>query len=248
MMNTLLELGLSRNAATVYLALLEIGQTSVTKLQEHSNLHPQLIYNAIDELERMHLASHVIERGKKIFQPASPTALVELQNERLGKLENLLPSLMHKYTEREQQSVFVFVGAADFQKARERVIASIPKGEAYYVINNGGKKFKQAMEGSYGKQEVDRIKRGVHKKVLDFKDSFDEMGVPSGESEALSEYRYLPQIEGGPTSTLFGGDYLRINVWSEPVLTILIKNPTLVESYKKYFEVLWEQAVEPKQK
>src|SRR5690606_20222530 len=161
-----------------------------------------------------------------------------LQNERLGKLEKLLPSLMHTYTEREQQSVFVFIGAADFQKARERVIASIPHGGTYYVINNGGKKFKQAMEGKYAEQEASRIERGVHKKVLDFKDSFEEMGAPRGESEALSEYRYLPEIDGGPTSTLFGGDYLRINVWSDPVLTILIKNPTLVASYRQYFEVL----------
>jgi sugar-specific transcriptional regulator TrmB len=246
MMNSLLDLGLSRNAATIYLALLEVGQTSITKLQEQSNLHPQLIYNALDELERTHLASHVIERGKRIFQPASPTALLELQNERLGRLETALPSLLHKYAEHEQQSVFIFVGNADFQKARDRVLKSIGKGDTYYVINNGGKRFKQAMEGGYTKQEAERIKRGVHKKILDFADSFSETGTPSGEAEALSEYRYLPSIEGGPTSTLFGGDYLRINVWSEPVLTILIKNPELVKSYRQYFDVLWAQAVDPR--
>jgi len=135
----------------------------------------------------------------------------------------------------------VYSGNADFQKARERVIRSIPKGGCYYVINNGGKKFRQAMEGTYSEQERLRIKRGVHKKVLDFKDSYEELGQPSGDAEQLSEYRYLPNIEGGPTSTLFGGSYLRINVWSEPVLTILIENKELVESYKRYFDVLWEQ-------
>lgn len=101
------------------------------------------------------------------------------------------------------------------------------------------------MEGTYTDAERIRIKRGIHKKIVDFRDSFKEIGPPSGEGEKLSEYRYFPDTDGGPTSTLFGGEYLRINVWSDPVLTILIQNKELVESYQQYFDVLWAQAEEP---
>lgn len=238
----LTELGFSHNASTVYLALLDLGTTTVTGLQEKAKLHPQIIYNALDELQQAGLASFVVERGRRHFQPSSPSLLVEMQQEKLSKVETLLPELLLKYKKTEQQSVFIYSGNADFQKARERVIRSIPRGESYYVINNGGKRFKQAMDGTYTEQERQRIKRGVHKKILDFKDSFEEMGAPKGEAEQLSEYRYLSSIEGGPTSTLFGGEYLRINVWSEPVLTILIQNKDLVKSYQQYFDVLWAQA------
>ena len=239
---SLAELGFSKNADAVYAALLESGSVTVTKLQEATNLHPQIIYNAVDELQREGLASFVHERGRRYFRASSPEILADIQRDRLSKIEHVLPALLQKHEKHRQQSVFVYSGNADFQKARERVIRSIPKGGCYYVINNGGKKFRQAMEGTYTEQERVRIKRGVHKKVLDFKDSHDEIGQPSGEAEGLSEYRYLPNIEGGPTSTLFGGNFLRINVWSEPVLTIRIENKELVESFRRYFDVLWEQA------
>jgi sugar-specific transcriptional regulator TrmB len=242
---SLTELGFSANADTVYYALLTSGRVTVTKLQEATGLHPQIIYNAIDELQREGLASFVYERGRRIFQAASPEVLADIQRTRLSKIENILPALLEKHEKHKQQSVFIYSGNADFQKARERIIRSIPKGGCYYVINNGGKRFKQAMEGTYSEQERLRVKRGIHKKILDFSDSFKEIGQPTGEAEKFSEYRYLADSEGGPTSTLFGGEYLRINVWSDPVLTILIQNKELVESYQRYFEILWERAQSP---
>lgn len=240
--NVFKEVGFSGNATVVYGALLETGSATITTLQEKTSLHPQIIYNAIEELQREGLSSHVIERGRRRFQAGSPSLLLQVQQERLANIENILPALLLKYDQKQQQAVFVYSGNADFQKARERVIRSIPKGGCYYIVNNGGKKFKQAMEGTYTEAERLRIKRGIYKKIVDFTDSFSEVGAPTGEGEKLSEYRYLPDIEGGPTSTLFGGDYLRINVWTDPVLTILIQNKELVESYKKYFDVLWRQA------
>ncbi len=239
MHNLLIELGFSKNAATVYLALLELGSSTVTKIVELTDLHPQLIYNALDELQKQELAFFATERGRRYFQPGPPSTLVELQKSRLQQIEHILPQLLTKYQKGEQPMVFVYSGDSEFRKARDRVIRSIPKGDCYYVIGSGGKKFLQAMEGTFRESEEERIKRGVRKRVIDFRDT-NEYDDPHPHQEALTEYRYL-SMEGGPTSTLFGGEYLRINIWSHPVLTILIKNPVLVESYKRYFELLWAQ-------
>lgn len=241
MIETLEELGFSTNAARVYIALLETGTTTISKLVEKTSLHPQLIYNALEELEKQELSSYTVERGRRYFQAGPPKTLVQLQKQKLGKIEEILPQLMTKYQKGEQPMVFVYSGNEEFQKARARVINSIPSGGCYYVIGSGGKPFLQAMEGTYREEEEKRIKRGVHKRVIDFKDT-REYNDPFPEDTALSQYRYLSGMEGGPTSTLFGGEYLRINIWSHPVLTILIKNKVLVESYKKYFEILWLQA------
>lgn len=245
-MNQILQdLGLSNNAAVVYLTLLETGRATVARIQDKAGLHSQIIYNAIDELMRFDLASFTTERGRRYFQAAAPSVLLQIQQERLSKLETALPELLTSFQKHEQQIVFVYSGNGDFQKARQTVLRSIPRGGTYYVIGNGGKRFRQALEGGYREQELARIARGVHKRIVDFKDIYAELGAPSGELEQLTSYRYLPTTEGGPASTLFGGDYLRLNLWTEPVLTILIKNKTLVESYKRYFEVLWQQAITP---
>ncbi len=239
MHDLLIELGFSKNAATVYLALLELGVSTITKITELTKLHPQIVYNALDELQKYELASFATERGRRYFQPGPPATLLELQKNRLMRVEDILPQLLTRYQKSEQPMVFVYSGDTEFRKARDKVIKSIPRGGCYYVIGSGGNRFLQAMGGTFRDTEEDRIQRGVKKKVIDFKDT-NEYEDPHPHQEARTEYRYL-NFEGGPTSTLFGGEYLRINIWTQPVITILIKNAVLVESYKKYFDLLWHQ-------
>lgn len=238
-------IGLSKNASAVYAALLRVGRTTVTKLQAATGFHSQVVYNALEELGREQLVSFTTERGRRYFQPAPPQRLLDRERDRLTKLETVLPQLMTQFQRHDEPIVFVYSGNADFQRARQTVLRSIPAGGTYYALGAGGKRFKQALDGTYRTQELERIRRGVHKQLLDFEDSFRDVGVPTGETEQLSDYRYIPGIHAGPVSTLFGGDYLRLNLWTDPVLTILIKNRTLVESYTTYFNLLWERGMRP---
>ncbi len=238
--STLIECGVSKTAATVYLALLEVSPCTVTALQEKTKLHPQLIYNALRELKNTELCEEYIERGRKHFRVNSPEVLAKVQRERLLNVETLLPSLLEKFSSKEQGGVRVVMGTAELQKARLELLNAIPNGETYYVIGDGGKKFKQALEGTYTEQEEERIARGVHKKIIDFRDTFKERGVIK--HEELTEQRILTHVDGGPISTVFGGSMIRLTVWSDPILSVIITNDELVESYRRYFTVLWHQA------
>lgn len=242
MENTLIELGFSKNEAKVYLALLESGETAVSKIMEKTELHPQIIYNALEELRKKELVSYTIQRGRRYFSAASPKNLIDALKVKTERAEEILPKLLQKYKGVKEQSVFVYSGDEGFRKVRLSIIRSISKGGTYHVLGSGGKLFMQAMEGSYWESERVRIRREVHKRLIGFKDVASYLESYRQDRSKLEERRYFPHQYEGPTTTIFGGNKLALLVWSNPVLSILIENKELVKSYKSYFEILWQQA------
>ena len=61
------QLGLSDKEARVYLALLPRQDTGTSNLIRATGLHGQFVYAALDRLEELGLAKHVIQNGRKKF-------------------------------------------------------------------------------------------------------------------------------------------------------------------------------------
>jgi hypothetical protein len=58
----------------------------------------------------------------------------------------------------------------------------------------------------------------------------------------LSEIRFLPQKYISPVGTNIYGDKVAIITWTEEPAAILIRNKSISDSYKKYFNFMWERA------
>ncbi len=65
-------LDIPKQAARIYIALLSIGEGGISRLEQETGLHRQIIYNGLAVLEDLGLAKHVITKGRKRFsvQPA----------------------------------------------------------------------------------------------------------------------------------------------------------------------------------
>ena len=55
-------------------------------------------------------------------------------------------------------------------------------------------------------------------------------------------YRFLPSDFIFPSTTIVFDDKVFLNIWGTPPLGILIKGRDVSESYKNYFELLWNIA------
>jgi transcriptional regulator with XRE-family HTH domain len=56
------------------------------------------------------------------------------------------------------------------------------------------------------------------------------------------DYRFLPPNVAGEIPSLIFGDILAIIVWGDPVKLMLIKNPSIAETYRRQFLAQWELA------
>src|SRR3989338_3436769 len=59
----------------------------------------------------------------------------------------------------------------------------------------------------------------------------------------FTQAKYLPGAVNSPSTTTIYGDKVSFFIWSDPVLSILIESKRMAESYRKYFQILWDLGV-----
>lgn len=89
----LLQFDLNKSQAEVYLALLELGQTTVIKLSKKTGIKRTTIYEVLAELEKKHLVAQTKKGTKRLFIAEEPENLERILEEKKTKLEKLMPIL-----------------------------------------------------------------------------------------------------------------------------------------------------------
>lgn len=86
--------GLSEKEAQVYLALLALGQASVTEVARRANLKRPTVYLALAELELLGLVSTTKKGKRTVYSAAHPRRLGEMARLRSSRVEEVLPQLL----------------------------------------------------------------------------------------------------------------------------------------------------------
>src|SRR3989339_882329 len=77
-------LGLSKNEAELYEALLELGEASVSKLNQKTNINRRNIYDVLNRMSEKGLVYTAIKSGENRFRPVDPRKLKELIEEKFS--------------------------------------------------------------------------------------------------------------------------------------------------------------------
>jgi len=100
----LLELGLTDKEASTYLAMLELGPSSVQDIAKKSGVQRTTVYDILKDLQQRGLASTTEQGSKTVYTAESPTSLqsfLERQGQeieqRQKKMEESLPFFMAMY-------------------------------------------------------------------------------------------------------------------------------------------------------
>ena len=80
------ELGLTDNESKVYLALLQFGTLSPTKLAEKTGLHRSYIYDTLERLLERGIVNTLLLDNRKTYQAVDPKALREIFELKLRKI------------------------------------------------------------------------------------------------------------------------------------------------------------------
>ncbi|MBI5644702.1 helix-turn-helix domain-containing protein [Candidatus Kaiserbacteria bacterium] len=104
MLKELQDIGLSEKEARVYLASLELGQTTAEKLAKHAKVNRSTTYVQLESLMKRGLISTHEADKKAVFAPESPEILKRLLlkqrddiNSRERDLATILPMLVQQY-------------------------------------------------------------------------------------------------------------------------------------------------------
>ncbi|NQU97960.1 hypothetical protein HQ533_00695 [Candidatus Woesearchaeota archaeon] len=227
------QIGLSDGEAKVYLALLKLGSSPVSKIKEETRLHRTTIYDFVEKLLNKGLINYIIEGGVKHFKATQPEKLLDYVKEKTDKVREALPTL-NKITDFQRQDIGVEVhkGKEGFKTMLNDCLR-VGKDIVGFGIDETKfkKRFPIIMEQFFKKEE----EAGMHERLL------TSEKAKFTYNKKTTNYRYIPEEYFNPTPTIVFGNKVAIINW-EPLTIIFIENEGLADSYRKHFELLWKMA------
>ncbi len=237
------EFGLTENEIKIYLVLLKLGTSSPHLIVKKTGFSRSYIYDALERLMEKEIVSSVLIEGKKNFTAASPKRLIEMAESRLERIQELVPKLeaFQKISE-EEIKVELYKGRFVYKTLLLDVTASLKKNEEVLIFGFDDAFLSKADPHfmTYLDQYFARAKRlKIKERMIMHKQAF----LPFY-PKTVTKVRFLPKEVFGNVAFEVYADKVGIFLWGNPNYYILIENKKVADSYRKQFNLLWNQAKE----
>ena len=104
------EIGLTRNEAKIYLALIELGSASSSQIIQKTGFHRAIVYDLLEKLSARGLVGYVIQGRKKSFEATNPQRLLDILREKEERINSILPRLLELSRFRSKLDVKIYKG------------------------------------------------------------------------------------------------------------------------------------------
>ena len=166
------EAGLTDGEVKVYLALLEVGSSTIGPILERSKVTKSIIYRILDRLIEKGLVSYIIKNKTKHFQAASPNKLLdyvearkEEMDENKKKIQELLPELLLKQNLSKKSEATVYEGFKGIITAHDKRFERLKRGDEYFFFGLPQKQ-PEYFHAYWQKDHKKRMKLGIKCKML----------------------------------------------------------------------------------
>lgn len=238
LLTQLVQLNLSSNEAKVYLALLEIGETSAGEIIKKVRLHRSVVYETLEKLIARKLIFSLEKQNIAYFKAKDPQKLIDITKANLELAKDLVPSLEH-LAKVKGSEITIYEGIEEWRRFWLEKTATMPSGSIDYVAGSMGKRWQEYAGESMSKKWLKlRIERKIKWQMIVFNKDQVELGLLKKYPD-LHDYRLIDKDIVSEGNFNVWGDLLILHSGTEPLI-IEIKNPTLVKVFKNIFQVLWE--------
>ncbi|MCK4670522.1 MAG: hypothetical protein KAT43_04930 [Nanoarchaeota archaeon] len=235
-MNTkaLEKFGLEKKEIKVYLALLKLASATATKISQEARIERTLTYAILEKLIDKGLVSSVIKKNVKHFQAANPRKLLEDLEEKKEDLKKLMPDLVDltKFV-KEEVKVELYQG----KEGMRTILKDVLRTKEDYVAFGEEAKFQEISPESLKTVLRDIVKLNMHERILSKESLRGKLWLTKN-----SKIKYLPDEYFSPIMTVIYGDKVAMCIWTDPISIIRIKNKSVAQTYKNYFEFFWKKA------
>ena len=249
MKEILQEIGLTEAESKIYLALLDIGESTIGPIANRSGVAYSKIYILLEKLIEKGLASYIIKNKVKYFSPADPKKILNYldkkkQNieDQKKQVEDILPQLKGKLKQiKEKERVEVFEGYEGLKTVYNEELESLNKNDEVLILGGSAGIYtnKQRYQIFFKKINQLRLKKKIKYKIIFNENVRKEENAKFWENQNLTEVKYL--LENTPASLNIHSNRVMIIYWTQEIPKVfLISSKIAADSFKKYFEALWK--------
>jgi len=241
------KIGLTGNEIKAYLALMDLGASSVGDIIKKSGVASSKVYELLDKLMEKGLVSTHLEANIKYFKAANPQRLKEFLDSRIEnlkedeqELKKILPELISRFeSQKKEIEIELFKGYKGVRTVFYDMLNELNKGDKFLVIGGGDQPTTNENTKLFFEQmHKKRAEKGIILRII-----FSESRRKSYKLMRAFKHtiaRFLPY--GTPSTINIYDDTTILLVMSPSPAAIRIKDKQITESYRRYFEQMWKLA------
>jgi len=237
------EAGLTDKETKVYLALIELGEGSVTEIAKKSKIDRATVYRILQKLFSIPLVQTYKEDKKTRWAALNPRYLMDYVNKKRKIVQELLPDLQALYNLNEEKpKLSYFEGEEGLRELTANIFREVKyRGEVLSFSAPG------AATVYYTKKQFVRLARERIKKQILSRILIPSIeGVPGYiEGEDFKNWRYIKIVD--PKKFPFKAT---INIWNNKIsimtvrthpIGVVIESKDIAETMRSIFEFFWQK-------
>lgn len=237
LISTLKQIGLPENQAKIYVACLELGESSIKDIAQRSAIKRTTIYDFIDEMLNSGILQQTVRGKKKRYTATSPEELKLLIRKREALLNQILPELTSLNKEGQTKPRVQFYSGLDGLK------------KVYEDLLN----YKNIIVCGWASEDIPELfgKEWTHKYVNRRVARNIEEWMIYPQSKTGEEYRKLDKEHKRKSKVVDPKKYhfeIEINIYKNRIamtsakdkVGVIIESAPIANTWKKIFEMCWE--------
>jgi HTH-type transcriptional regulator, sugar sensing transcriptional regulator len=244
LLSTLKQIGIDEKQAKIYLACLELGETTIKEIAKKAEIKRTTIYDFIDEMTNSGYLKQTMKGKRKKYIAVSPEELEIIIKKRESLFSQIMPMLSSiSNVDRARPKIWFFNGIEGLKEAYSDSLKY--SGDIAAI---GGEDIAKVLSKEWVLDYINkRIKRGIHVRGIVAISEFIEKEFVSKDQE---QYRTSKIIDSKkypfPIEINIYG-HQRVNfVSSRDQMAVIIESSEIYQAIKSFFELLWDNLPEVK--
>jgi len=230
--------GLSEAETKVYLAALELGETTIVRLAKKSGVKRTTTYLVVDTLKEKGLISSLKKKNKVFFYAEDPRVLERIMDERKNALSKIMPELL-SFTNLidKKPQVRYFEGAEGIKEVFKNILHYPNQEMCAWFSESFATDFEEEFFHNYYRPQK-RIKRINTRAILPDTPLIRKM--IANDQRDLRQSKLLPvdQYNIDIEIDIYGNNKVGIISYEEK-FAMIIESQKIHKSLKSIFEVMW---------
>ncbi|MDP1884314.1 MAG: helix-turn-helix domain-containing protein [Candidatus Moranbacteria bacterium] len=233
------QLGLSKKEADVYLAALELGETTAHRIAKKSGIKRATVYRIVESLKEKSLISVYHKKSITFFYAENPKAIKEKIANNLKTVDEILPGLLSLTNLTDKKPKIRYYEG--IEELRELILETLKYPGKEIASWSAGKSIEIYGESFWEKEYIAvRMKRKIPIRLI-------YADVPMGHKHKDVEKTQLRQVRIEKSSKfIFGiqiklfGDRFAAFISDKETIGIMIESKKTFDTLKSIFEIHWQ--------
>jgi len=238
--------GFTQNEVKTYFALLKIGRSTSYDIIKEAKISSGKIYETLDKLIQRGVVSYIIIKGKKYFEAAEPERLLDYMKKRelevqeeTKEISRIIPELKSrkKFVEKTAKAE-IYEGISGIKSIYELMLSELRSGEIILILG-APKEAGEKLDIYFDNFNKRRIEQNKYMKIILNAKHPRENKLKSIKKTEVK--LFSKEITTPAWINIFGDYVATFNIAEEPIV-FLIKNKKIADSYRQYFDLMWNSA------